>query len=136
MNLPDFWLIVTTRQSVSFVQICLLFVNLSLNSTFKLKIDGLAQAQPKGQKTLIFDLKGQKAKVALLAVDKAFYALKADNKLTAKQVSSSHFYSFFGHSHAFYRIQTPLLILFRWFPPCSHTTLDALMQVDEHLLQL
>uniref|UniRef100_A0A667Y137 Complement C4B (Chido/Rodgers blood group) n=1 Tax=Myripristis murdjan TaxID=586833 RepID=A0A667Y137_9TELE len=38
---------------------------------------------------LIIDLPDEKAKVALLAVDKAIYALKADNKLTAKQVFSS-----------------------------------------------
>uniref|UniRef100_A0A667Y8N2 Complement C4B (Chido/Rodgers blood group) n=1 Tax=Myripristis murdjan TaxID=586833 RepID=A0A667Y8N2_9TELE len=44
-----------------------------------------------GQSTaeLIIDLPDEKAKVALLAVDKAIYALKADNKLTAKQVFSS-----------------------------------------------
>lgn len=38
---------------------------------------------------LNFDLHGQRAKVALLAVDKAFYALNTDNKLTAKQVELS-----------------------------------------------
>uniref|UniRef100_A0AAQ4Q5K4 Complement C4B (Chido/Rodgers blood group) n=1 Tax=Gasterosteus aculeatus aculeatus TaxID=481459 RepID=A0AAQ4Q5K4_GASAC len=36
-----------------------------------------------------FDLYGQRATVALLAVDKAIYALNADNKLTGKQVFSS-----------------------------------------------
>lgn len=36
---------------------------------------------------LEFDLHGKKSKVALLAIDKAFYALHADNKLTAKQVT-------------------------------------------------
>uniref|UniRef100_A0A3P9GZE4 Complement 4B (Chido blood group) n=1 Tax=Oryzias latipes TaxID=8090 RepID=A0A3P9GZE4_ORYLA len=35
---------------------------------------------------LDFDLHGQTAQVALLAVDKAIYALNADNKLTAQQV--------------------------------------------------
>uniref|UniRef100_A0A4W5PQ34 Complement C4B (Chido/Rodgers blood group) n=1 Tax=Hucho hucho TaxID=62062 RepID=A0A4W5PQ34_9TELE len=38
---------------------------------------------------LKIDLNGQKAKVALLAVDKAIYALNAHNKLTPKQVFSS-----------------------------------------------
>uniref|UniRef100_A0A673XNZ9 Complement C4B (Chido/Rodgers blood group) n=1 Tax=Salmo trutta TaxID=8032 RepID=A0A673XNZ9_SALTR len=38
---------------------------------------------------LEIDLNGQKAKVALLAVDKAIYALNAHNKLTPKQVFSS-----------------------------------------------
>ncbi|XP_054903924.1 complement C4-B [Poeciliopsis prolifica] len=38
---------------------------------------------------LEIDLHGQDATVALLAVDKAFYGLKADNKLTAKQVFST-----------------------------------------------
>uniref|UniRef100_A0A8K9UXE6 Complement 4B (Chido blood group) n=1 Tax=Oncorhynchus mykiss TaxID=8022 RepID=A0A8K9UXE6_ONCMY len=38
---------------------------------------------------LEIDLNGQKAKVALLAVDKAIYALNAQNKLTPKQVFSS-----------------------------------------------
>lgn len=39
---------------------------------------------------LEFDLHGQKSKVALLAVDKAIYALHADNKLTTKQVTLSY----------------------------------------------
>uniref|UniRef100_A0A6Q2X2Z7 Anaphylatoxin-like domain-containing protein n=1 Tax=Esox lucius TaxID=8010 RepID=A0A6Q2X2Z7_ESOLU len=38
---------------------------------------------------LDIDLNGQKAKVALLAVDKAMYALNAHNRLTPKQVFSS-----------------------------------------------
>ena len=33
------------------------------------------------------DLGGQKGKVALMAVDKAIYALNAQNKLTVKQVT-------------------------------------------------
>lgn len=36
---------------------------------------------------LEFDLHGKRSNVALLAVDKAFYGLHADNKLTAKQVT-------------------------------------------------
>uniref|UniRef100_A0A671UDF2 Complement C4B (Chido/Rodgers blood group) n=1 Tax=Sparus aurata TaxID=8175 RepID=A0A671UDF2_SPAAU len=46
-------------------------------------------SKPKERSVLHFDLNGQKAKVALLAVDKAIYALHADNKLTGKQVFSS-----------------------------------------------
>lgn len=37
---------------------------------------------------LQFDLDGQKSKVALLAVDKAIYALHANNKLTGKKVKA------------------------------------------------
>ncbi|XP_039885489.1 complement C4-like [Simochromis diagramma] len=44
---------------------------------------------PKTQSKIDFDLHGNRAKVALLAVDKAFYALNADNKLTPKQVFST-----------------------------------------------
>lgn len=41
---------------------------------------------------LEFDLHGQKSKVALLAVDKAIYALHANNKLTGKKVKAElHF---------------------------------------------
>ncbi|XP_071372165.1 complement C4-B [Centroberyx affinis] len=47
------------------------------------------QFYPGKQAVLEFNLHGQKAKVALLAVDKAIYALNAHNKLTAKQVFSS-----------------------------------------------
>lgn len=47
---------------------------------------------PGRQSALELDLYGGRAKVALLAVDKAFYALKADNKLTSKQVTLSHIY--------------------------------------------
>ncbi|XP_034084143.1 complement C4-B [Gymnodraco acuticeps] len=45
--------------------------------------------EPGKQSVLDIDLHGQRAKVAFLAVDKAFYGLNADNKLTAKQVFSS-----------------------------------------------
>ncbi|KAM3873380.1 complement C4-B [Diretmus argenteus] len=45
--------------------------------------------RPGKQVQLELDVDGQKAKVALLAVDKAIYALHAHNKLTAKQVFSS-----------------------------------------------
>lgn len=37
---------------------------------------------------LEFDLHGQKSKVALLAVDKAIYALHANNRLTGKKVKA------------------------------------------------
>ncbi|KAM9310020.1 LOW QUALITY PROTEIN: complement C4-B [Pholidichthys leucotaenia] len=55
----------------------------------KVKVSKQIRATPGMQAQLEFDLHGQSAKVALLAVDKAFYALKADNKLTAKQVFST-----------------------------------------------
>ncbi|XP_024123084.2 complement C4-B isoform X1 [Oryzias melastigma] len=45
--------------------------------------------RPGNMADLEFDLHGQTARVALLAVDKAIYALKADNKLTAQQVFTS-----------------------------------------------
>ncbi|MED6273340.1 hypothetical protein CHARACLAT_005378, partial [Characodon lateralis] len=57
----------------------------------KLKVTVTHKGQPTpGKPTeLEIDLHKQKAKVALLAVDKAFYGLKADNKLTAKQIFST-----------------------------------------------
>ncbi|XP_051262421.1 complement C4-like [Dicentrarchus labrax] len=53
------------------------------------KVEQKAAFVPGKHAELRFDLHGQNARVALLAVDKAIYALKADNKLTAKQVFSS-----------------------------------------------
>ncbi|XP_051262420.1 complement C4 [Dicentrarchus labrax] len=53
------------------------------------KVEQKAAFVPGKSAELRFDLHGQNARVALLAVDKAIYALKADNKLTAKQVFSS-----------------------------------------------
>ncbi|XP_017282055.1 complement C4-B [Kryptolebias marmoratus] len=55
----------------------------------KVKVEHKEQPRPGKTTTLQFDLNGQSATVALLAVDKAFYSLKADNKLTAKQVFST-----------------------------------------------
>ncbi|XP_070691097.1 complement C4-B [Pempheris klunzingeri] len=55
----------------------------------KVKVHPKGQFRHKSQAVLEFDLHGQRATVALLAVDKAFYGLHADNKLTAKQVFSS-----------------------------------------------
>ncbi|XP_033983582.1 complement C4-B [Trematomus bernacchii] len=55
----------------------------------KAKVETKGPFKPGKQSVLEFDLHGQRAKVALLAVDKAFYGLNADNKLTAKQVFSS-----------------------------------------------
>ncbi|MEQ2174692.1 hypothetical protein GOODEAATRI_010349, partial [Goodea atripinnis] len=57
----------------------------------KLKVTVKHKGQPTpGKPTeLEIDLHKQEAKVALLAVDKAFYGLKADNKLTAKQIFST-----------------------------------------------
>ncbi|KAM6995331.1 LOW QUALITY PROTEIN: complement C4-B [Tautogolabrus adspersus] len=45
--------------------------------------------KPRQKAKIEFDLHGQKARVALLAVDKAIYALKTDNRLTAQQVFST-----------------------------------------------
>ncbi|XP_070823248.1 complement C4-B [Chaetodon trifascialis] len=53
------------------------------------KVEQKGPFVPGKQSELQFDFHGQKARVALLAVDKAFYALHADNKLTAKQVFST-----------------------------------------------
>ncbi|XP_073341162.1 complement C4-B [Pagrus major] len=53
------------------------------------KVQQKGSSAPRKKSVLHFDLHGQKARVALLAVDKAIYALHADNKLTAKQVFSS-----------------------------------------------
>ncbi|XP_036394649.1 complement C4-B [Megalops cyprinoides] len=50
---------------------------------------GKEQYRPRSKAELDIDLHGQKAKVGLLAVDKAIYALNVHNKLTAKQVFSS-----------------------------------------------
>lgn len=43
---------------------------------------------PATQSVVEFDLHGQKSSVALLAVDKAFYGLHSDNRLTPKQVNT------------------------------------------------
>uniref|UniRef100_A0A3B3SW33 Complement C4B (Chido/Rodgers blood group) n=1 Tax=Paramormyrops kingsleyae TaxID=1676925 RepID=A0A3B3SW33_9TELE len=51
--------------------------------------EGKSQHTPGSKANLDIELEGQKAKVALLAVDKAIYALNAQNKLTPKQVFAS-----------------------------------------------
>ncbi|XP_070767453.1 complement C4-B [Enoplosus armatus] len=53
------------------------------------EVEQKGSSEPGQRANLEFDLHGQKARVALLAVDKAFYALHVDNKLTPKQVFSS-----------------------------------------------
>ncbi|XP_072572161.1 complement C4-B [Paramormyrops kingsleyae] len=55
----------------------------------KISLTSKSQYTPGSKANLDIELEGQKAKVALLAVDKAIYALNAQNKLTAKQVFSS-----------------------------------------------
>ncbi|XP_074510063.1 complement C4-B [Sebastes fasciatus] len=55
----------------------------------KVKVEQIGPSKPGKRFELEFDLHGQNARVALLAVDKAIYALNANNKLTAKQVFSS-----------------------------------------------
>uniref|UniRef100_A0A3Q3II57 Complement 4B (Chido blood group) n=1 Tax=Monopterus albus TaxID=43700 RepID=A0A3Q3II57_MONAL len=53
------------------------------------KVQHKGPFEPGKKAQLEIDLHGQSAKVALLAVDKAFYALNVDNKFTAKQVFST-----------------------------------------------
>ncbi|XP_037532957.1 complement C4-like [Nematolebias whitei] len=55
----------------------------------KVKVEHKGQPKPAKTTVLQLDLNGHSSKVALLAVDKAFYGLNADNKLTAKQVFST-----------------------------------------------
>ncbi|XP_050931841.1 complement C4-B [Lates calcarifer] len=55
----------------------------------KVEVERKGPFKPGRQSVLEFNLHGQRAKVALLAVDKAIYALNADNKLTGKQVFSA-----------------------------------------------
>ncbi|KAM3614252.1 uncharacterized protein V6R79_011677 [Siganus canaliculatus] len=53
------------------------------------KVTATGSFRPARTSVLEFDLHGQSARVALLAVDKAIYALHVDNKLTGKQVFKS-----------------------------------------------
>uniref|UniRef100_A0A3Q3GFQ5 Complement C4B (Chido/Rodgers blood group) n=1 Tax=Kryptolebias marmoratus TaxID=37003 RepID=A0A3Q3GFQ5_KRYMA len=55
----------------------------------EIKVEHKGEPKPGQTSVLEVDLHGQSAKVALLAVDKAFYALKANNKLTDRQVFST-----------------------------------------------
>ncbi|KAJ8377949.1 hypothetical protein AAFF_G00250120 [Aldrovandia affinis] len=55
----------------------------------KISLSSKGVYRPGSKALLDIDLHGQKAKVALLAVDKAIYALNVNNKLTPKQVFSS-----------------------------------------------
>ncbi|XP_028280659.1 complement C4-B isoform X2 [Parambassis ranga] len=55
----------------------------------KVKVEKKGPFMPGKHSVLEFDLQDQRAKVALLAVDKAFYALNADNKLTPKEMFSA-----------------------------------------------
>uniref|UniRef100_A0A7N6AWB9 Complement 4B (Chido blood group) n=1 Tax=Anabas testudineus TaxID=64144 RepID=A0A7N6AWB9_ANATE len=66
-----------------------LWVDVRDECEIKVKVAHKGEFEPGNQAKLEFDLNGQTASVALLAVDKAFYALKADNKLTANQVFST-----------------------------------------------
>lgn len=83
-------------------------------------MDPKAPFTPGKRARLEFDLHGERAKVALLAVDKAFYALKADNKLTAKQVILSHTYFlsqeteviFFSTYCIYYNVISKFLLIF------------------------
>ncbi|XP_076016733.1 complement C4-B [Genypterus blacodes] len=65
-----------------------LWIDVEDQCEIQVKLTG-DHSEPGKKVNLKIDLNGQTAKVALLAVDKAIYALKAQNKLTAKQVFSS-----------------------------------------------
>ncbi|RVE62542.1 hypothetical protein OJAV_G00158170 [Oryzias javanicus] len=66
-----------------------IWVDVKDECELEVKVQAPAGKEPGTQAFLEFDLHGQTAQVALLAVDKAIYALKADNKLTAQQVFTS-----------------------------------------------
>ena len=59
---------------------------MSLKCLYFIQVTQKGSSVPGQPTTLDINLHGQRARVALLAVDKAFYALNANNKLTAKQV--------------------------------------------------
>ncbi|XP_043973497.1 complement C4-B [Gambusia affinis] len=65
------------------------WVDVTDECEIKVTVQHKSQPLPGRQVKLEIDLHGQTAKVALLGVDKAFYGLKADNKLTAKQIFST-----------------------------------------------
>ncbi|XP_072250549.1 complement C4-B [Leuresthes tenuis] len=66
-----------------------LWVDVRDECEIKVKVEHKGKSEPGKKYVLQFDLHGQRAKVALLAADKAFYGLNVDNKLTAKQVFST-----------------------------------------------
>lgn len=80
-----------------------------------------------------FDLHGQNSRVALLAVDKAFYGLHADNRLTPKQVTASPTLG----SRASVQHSKPELLLPVRRPslPCSRMT-SAAPTVGEQTLEV
>lgn len=87
---------------------------------------------PATQSVVEFDLRGQKSNVALLAVDKAFYGLHSDNRLTPKQVNTSP--TFGSHVRSAQQSQTKLLSpAHRPFLPCSRMTSAAPTAEDEIL---
>ncbi|XP_023820303.1 LOW QUALITY PROTEIN: complement C4 [Oryzias latipes] len=63
-----------------------ILVNVKDECEIDVKVQTEQQTMPGTITYLDFDLHGQTAQVALLSVDKAIYALNADNKLTAQQV--------------------------------------------------
>ncbi|XP_068592591.1 complement C4-B [Cebidichthys violaceus] len=65
------------------------WVDVTDECELKVKVELKGPFQPGKQSEIELDLYGQKARVAMLAVDKAIYALNANNKLTANQVFSS-----------------------------------------------
>lgn len=87
---------------------------------------------PAKQSVVEFDLHGQKSSVALLAVDKAFYGLHSDNRLTPKQVNTSP--TFGSHVCPAQQIQTKLLLpVHRSFLTCSRMT-SAAPTVEDKVL--
>ncbi|XP_023155190.2 complement C4-B [Amphiprion ocellaris] len=66
-----------------------IWVDVREECEIKVKVEQTKSFQPGKLTELEFDLHGQSARVALLAVDKAIYALNADNKLTPQQVFST-----------------------------------------------
>ncbi|XP_033496481.2 complement C4-B [Epinephelus lanceolatus] len=65
------------------------WIDVTDECAIKVKVESRGPFEPGRRSELDFDLHGQRARVALLAVDKAIYALNADNKLTGKQVFST-----------------------------------------------
>uniref|UniRef100_A0A3Q1EN80 Complement C4B (Chido/Rodgers blood group) n=1 Tax=Acanthochromis polyacanthus TaxID=80966 RepID=A0A3Q1EN80_9TELE len=66
-----------------------IWVDVREECEIKVKVEQTKTFQPGKLAELEFNLHGQNARVALLAVDKAIYALNADNKLTPQQVFSA-----------------------------------------------
>uniref|UniRef100_A0A3B5BHG4 Complement C4-like n=1 Tax=Stegastes partitus TaxID=144197 RepID=A0A3B5BHG4_9TELE len=86
---PSFRLIGYYHSSSGDIVADSIWVDVRDECEIKVKVEAKKSFIPGSSTELEFDLHGQNAKVALLAVDKAIYALNADNRLTAKQVFST-----------------------------------------------